>query len=102
MYDLGIGVPKDPAQTAKWTRKAAEQGHAEAQFRLGFMYTNDYGVPQDYVEAYAWMSVAATNGNEDAKERLPKVKAKLTPEQLTAAEKRVEELTEQINANKAK
>ena len=83
-------------------RKAAEQGEARAQYRLGFMYANGNGVPHNYVEAYAWMSVAATNGNEDAKEFLPKAKAELTREQLIAAQIRAIELTEQINANKAK
>ena len=58
--------------------------------------------PEDYVEAYAWWSVAATNGDERAKKNLPEAKADLTPEQLAAAEHRATELTEQINANKAK
>ena len=107
-YYSGEGVPKDYAESAKWFRKAAEQGHAEAQYNLGVMYDSGDGVPKDDVEAYAWLSlsVAQTNGDEDLKEELekglPELKAALTPEQLAAAEKRIEELTEQINANKAK
>ena len=68
----------------------------------GVICVNGEGVPKDYAEAYAWMAVAATNGHEGAKERMPKVKAKLTPEQLTEGQKRSTELFEQINANKAK
>ena len=102
-YEVGgRGVPKDAAEAVKWYFKAAEQGYARAQYGLGFMYANGNGVPHNYVEAYAWMSVAATNGNEDAKEFLPKAKAELTREQLIAAQIRAIELTEQINANKAK
>ena len=80
-------------------RKAAEQKHVNAQYNLGYIGES---VPQDYVEAYAWYSVAATNGDEVAKEGLPLVKAELTREQLTAAQRRAAELYKQINANKAK
>jgi uncharacterized protein len=40
MYATGEGVPKDDAEAVKWFRKAAEQGHAKAQFNLGAMYDN--------------------------------------------------------------
>ena len=83
-------------------RELAEQGHAYAQCSLGDRYLNGAEVPEDHVEAYAWYSVAATNGDEVAKEGLPLVKAELTREQLTAAQRRAAELYKQINANKAK
>ena len=71
---------------------------------LGSIYYQgeDEGVPDNDVEAYAWFSVAATNGEEDLMGWLPEVKAKLTPEQLTEGQKRVEEILEKLNANKAK
>ena len=97
MYVLGEGVPEDATEAVKWYRKAAERGDISAQTNLGVMYAEGKGVPQDYGEAYAWYSLY---GQEQT--ALRRVKAELTPEQLTAAEKRVEELTEQINANKAK
>jgi TPR repeat protein len=31
MYDIGLGVPKNYAEAAKWFRKAAEQGNANAK-----------------------------------------------------------------------
>ena len=37
-------------RAVKWYREAAEQGHADAQFNLWVMYTQDDGVPKDYVE----------------------------------------------------
>ena len=102
MYYHGEGVPEDKVEAVKLWRKAAEQGHAHGQHTLGGMYHRGEGVPKDDVEAYAWYSVAATNGDEYAKKALPEAKAKLTPEQLTEGQKRAAELTEQINANKAK
>ena len=37
-YFHGEGVPKDFSEAARLFRKAAEQGHAYAQYRLGIMY----------------------------------------------------------------
>ena len=114
MYYDGDGVPQDYAEAMKWYRKAAEQGDAVAQLFLGYLYFEGEGVPKDDVEAYVWFSIAAINTNnesdpddpdhwiEEAKGIVAREKARLTPNQLIAAEKRIEELTEQINANKAK
>ena len=38
MYDEGQGVPQDYAEAVKWYRMAADQGNADAQSNLGFMY----------------------------------------------------------------
>ena len=103
MYHVGHGVLADQAEAAKWFRKAAEQGLFNYQDHLGKAYFNGHGVPQDYVEAYAWYSVAYATGRwTSAKLGLNRAKAKLTPEQLATAEERAAELTEKINANKAK
>jgi alpha-tubulin suppressor-like RCC1 family protein len=48
----GRGVPEDFAEAVRWTRLAAEQGHAEAQATLGSAYSNGVGVPEDDVLAY--------------------------------------------------
>ncbi len=45
-----------------WYRKAAEQGDAEAQYNLGFMYGYGKGVSQDYAEAVKWYRKAAEQG----------------------------------------
>ena len=42
-YDRG-----DYAEAVRWYRMAADQGLADAQFVLGFMYANGQGVPQDH------------------------------------------------------
>jgi hypothetical protein len=46
-----LGVPQDYRQAADWYRKAAEQGLAEAQYGLGFLYHNGNGVPKDETQA---------------------------------------------------
>ncbi len=45
-------------------RKAAEQGHAEAQYALGARYATGEGVPQDYVQAHKWYNLAAARTTE--------------------------------------
>ena len=40
-------------------RTAADQGIAEAQHSLGFVYETGQGVSQDYVEACKWFTLAA-------------------------------------------
>ena len=50
----------------KWHHKAAEQGHAEAQYNLGICYENGKGVEQDYEKAEEWYREAAAQGHEKA------------------------------------
>ncbi len=69
-YNSGQGTPQDHAQAARWFRKAAEQGHAEAQFYLGYAYAVGNGVPQDYGEAAAWYRSAAEQGHSGAQNNL--------------------------------
>ncbi|MDP8275986.1 MAG: tetratricopeptide repeat protein [Candidatus Euphemobacter frigidus] len=51
----------------KWYRKAAEQGHASAQFALGMMYHKGQGVELDDREAIKWLHKAAEQGQSEAK-----------------------------------
>jgi hypothetical protein len=63
---------EDKAKAAKLFRKAAEQGHVSAQFKLGVMYDTGEEVPEDKGEATKWIRKAADQGNADAKEWLEK------------------------------
>ena len=45
---------------------AAEQGHADAQWGLGNMYTEGQGVPQSFKEAGVWFRKAADQGHAEA------------------------------------
>ena len=42
--------------------RLAEQGHAPAQTRLGFMYAKGDGVEEDHAEAVRWFRLAAEQG----------------------------------------
>lgn len=44
-YYNGQGVPKNNAEAMKYFKKAAEQGHADAQYKLGRMYEYDVDIP---------------------------------------------------------
>lgn len=52
----------DYKRAVKWYRKAAEQGLAEAQSKLGDMYYDGQGVAQDYEEAVKWYRKAMEQG----------------------------------------
>jgi hypothetical protein len=92
MYYEGRGVPQDDAEAARWYRKAAEQGYAEAQFNLGSMYYHGYGVPQDYVQAHMWYKLATSKippgeGRDEAVKNRDIVAKRMTPAQISEAQK---------------
>jgi uncharacterized protein len=78
-FDKGWAAYKsgDFATAMKEWKPLAEQGNADAQNNLGFMYRNGEGVTQDYAEAVKWFRKAAEQGNEEAKEALKDVEAKI-------------------------
>jgi SpoVK/Ycf46/Vps4 family AAA+-type ATPase len=82
------GAPEDEVEAVKWYREAAEQGHAEAQYKLGAAewyikaarqghadaqyqlgqaYNGGNGVPKDQTEALKWYKKAAEQGHAAAK-----------------------------------
>ncbi|MCD4651283.1 MAG: sel1 repeat family protein [Candidatus Cloacimonetes bacterium] len=65
-----IGVDAKYRTAASWYRKAAEQNHAEAQFRLGMLYEEGKGFPRDYMRSFQYIRDAATNGFSEAQYRL--------------------------------
>jgi TPR repeat protein len=95
-YAKGDGVPKDVAEAAKWHRKAAEQGDADAQFTLGVMYASGEGVVKDTVEAHAWWNVASALGHERAKKGLGLIEKQMTREQIAEATKLAKERFEKF------
>ncbi len=62
-YDRG-----DYATALREWRPLAEQGHAEAQFKLANMYFNGQGVPLDIAEALEWLWKAADQGHAEAQD----------------------------------
>ena len=58
------------AEAVKWLRETADQGHADYQVLLGFMYFKGDGVPEDIAEAVKWWGKAADQGHAEAQDRL--------------------------------
>lgn len=58
-----IGAPKNLVEALKWYRKAAENGHAQAQYVMGKFYYTGESLPKDQVEAFKWWRKAAENGH---------------------------------------
>lgn len=57
-------VDENWREAAFWFRKAAEQGHSNAQLRLAGMNEDGLGIPQDLHAAVYWYRRAAEQGNE--------------------------------------
>ncbi len=93
-WDEGFAAYKrgDYATALREFRPLAEQGMADGQTSLGFMYMRGLGVPQDYVQAHMWYNLAASRfppGEE--RDRAVKnrniVTKKMTPAQISEAQK---------------
>ncbi|WP_413491362.1 tetratricopeptide repeat protein [Shewanella baltica] len=68
-----LSVTPAAVQAKDWTKvplvevqKAAEQGNAEAQLNLGFLYSFGEGVSRDNKQAVHWFTKAAEQGDADA------------------------------------
>ncbi|MFQ5469824.1 MAG: tetratricopeptide repeat protein [Gammaproteobacteria bacterium] len=88
-YYLGRLYQLDSTATSRrlaviWLKKAAEQGHTEAQGFLASQYASGFGVDKDLVLAYKWYSLAAQNSKIDAMMR-DSLKAEMSSAQLARA-----------------
>ena len=90
-YRLGAGVERDDTEAVTWYQRAAEQGDATSQRELGLQYLRGEGVLQDFVQARVWLGLAADNGDAKASETLSSLTGKLTPKQLSEAERLTKE-----------
>lgn len=66
MYRNGEGTPVDHQEAAKWTRLAADNGHAEAQYIMGLIYDDGTLVSQDYSQVLRWYRLSAQQGFPNA------------------------------------
>lgn len=53
-----------------WTQKLANQGDAQAQFNLGYMYNKGKDVRQDYSQAFNWFQKSANQDYAEAQYNL--------------------------------
>ena len=60
------GRKQDFQEARKWLQLAAENGVAEAQHNLGWMYSKGLGGKQNFQEARKWLQLAAENGLAEA------------------------------------
>jgi hypothetical protein len=98
MYSKGLGVQRNDSEAVKWYQKAADSGLPDAQFNLGVMYYYGQGVPRDYVQSYKWfdITIARLPASEyekikDAKSKREFASYKMTPTQITEAQRLVKE-----------
>ena len=69
--DVSRNIKQDYSEAARWWRKAAEQGHAEAQYRLASdCYGQGQGVQKSAADAAMWYRRAAEQGHAEAECRL--------------------------------
>lgn len=72
IYGFGKnGVQKNETEFVKWAMKAAQNGSALSQFRVGSIYLNGIGgVEINKAEAIKWLKLAAKQGEPHAIQKL--------------------------------
>ncbi len=66
-FDRGAPhAPRDLVEARRWYRAAAEQGHAEAAYRLAELLILGFGGPKDRSEGLEWLRRAAEAGHAGA------------------------------------
>ena len=65
---------------------AAAAGDRWAMLALGRLYAQGLGALQDYVEAHKWFNLAASRGEAEAVKERDALAAKMTPQQVQAAQ----------------
>ena len=70
----------------EWT-PLAKQGYANAQGNLGASYAFGKGLLKDYVYAHMWGIIGATNGNKNGVKLIDYVEKKMTPADISTAQK---------------
>ena len=68
------GKSKDYVEAAAHYRKAADAGHAYAQYSIGWCYEKGQGVEKSVPKAGEWYRKAVEQGNANAKERMETLK----------------------------
>ncbi len=82
------GLAQSDSRAAYWYRKAAQQGHARAQFNMAVLHLRGHGVDRDPVEAYAWLLQSAAQGHEGSGDLLRELDAILNARQTAEARER--------------
>jgi TPR repeat protein len=70
LYELGLGITKNPKEAFSHYLRSAEKGFAAANFNLGRLYEAGIGVKKDLKTARKYYKTAADKGVKEAEERL--------------------------------
>jgi hypothetical protein len=71
MHEKGEGMAKDMVVAAQWYRRAAERGHAAAEYRMAVGYAFGLGdLPKDEAESLNWLRRSACHGHKKAMKML--------------------------------
>ena len=66
-YRFGTGIAKDEQKAFELYKKAAEQGHVDACYKLAVCYEVGIGTVKDKMKAAEWYNKAAEKGDKRAK-----------------------------------
>jgi hypothetical protein len=91
----------DDAEMVAQYRRAAAQGNAEANFRLGDVYASGRGQPQNNLQAYVYFSLAALGGHAGAGQRRDALTSLLQPAEIQQADRLVRERRRSSNERKS-
>jgi len=77
-FDLGdlLFEKKEYKQGSYWYKKASEQNHAEAQYKLALNYYLGTGIEEDYSQALFWAIKAFNQGHLKANTLISQIKEK--------------------------
>ena len=78
-----FGVKQNIARALEWTQKAAAQGHAAAECKMGKCYRDGRGVQKDAELSLEWYRKAASHGSEEARAELAKLEKSAASAQPT-------------------
>ncbi len=66
-------VAKEAMKAISYYQRAANAGHAGAQYNLGLMYLKGEGVVRDALKGLGWLAKAADSGDEKAQALLQRI-----------------------------
>lgn len=69
-YNNGAGAPSDPHEAIAWYTEFANEGVADASYRIGMCYYNNRTIPMNFVKAVEHLRKAAEQGHPEAKTKL--------------------------------
>jgi TPR repeat protein len=96
----GKGGPQDYKEATEWYYRAAKGGQYDAMSALAQLLVEGKGVEKDEIEAHALLSFAVQTKDATRRaayqKRLDLLTGRLTPVQIAAAKKLLEEITDDI------